>query len=56
MTKEDLELIKRYQAWRRDDDETIEMPTPREIGIALDRLIAYCEMCMKLDEDENLLP
>ena len=54
MTKEDLELIKNYQRWRRDDNGTLPMPSPTEIGIALDKLIAYCEMCIKLNKDENI--
>ncbi len=54
MTKEDLDLIKYYQKWRRDDGHFGTMPNPTEIGIALDKLIAYCEMCMKLNEDENI--
>jgi hypothetical protein len=53
MTKEDLDLIKQFQLWRRGD-ETIEQANPTEIGIALDKLISYCEMCMKLNEDENI--
>jgi hypothetical protein len=51
MTKEDLDFIKNFQAWRRDNEGTIPQPHPTEIGIALDKLIAYCEMCMKLNED-----
>ena len=51
MTQEDLEFIKNYQAWRRDNEGTITQPHPTEIGIALDKLIKYCEMCMKLNED-----
>lgn len=52
MTKEDLELIKSYQEWRRE--RNVEM-NPTEL--AIDRMITYCELCLKLDEDaENLLP
>ena len=52
MTKEDLDLIKRYQSWRRDDSDAPQpMPSPTEVGKALDRMIAYCELCMKLNED-----
>ena len=51
MTQEDLEFIKNYQAWRRDNEGTIPQPHPTEIGIALDKMIAYCEMCMKLNEN-----
>ena len=55
MTQEDLELIKRYQAWRRDDSDDpltrLPMPNPTEVGKALDRMIAYCELCMKLNDD-----
>lgn len=55
MTKEDLELIKTYQKWRRDEsDVPLPMPSPKEVGKALDKLIAYCEMCMKLNENENI--
>jgi hypothetical protein len=49
MTQEDLDFIKNYQAWRRGAE--IPQPNPTEIGIALDKLIAYCEMCMKLNEN-----
>ena len=51
MTQEDLDFIKNYQAWRRDNEGTIPQPNPTEIGKALDRLIAYCELCMKLNEN-----
>ena len=51
MTQEDLDFIKNYQRWRRDDEGTLPMPSPTEIGIVLDKLIKYCEMCMKLNED-----
>lgn len=44
MTQEDLDLIKRYQAWRRDE-------SPTEVGKALDRMIAYCELCIKLNKN-----
>jgi hypothetical protein len=27
------------------------MPNPKDVGIALDKMIAYCEMCMKLNEE-----
>ena len=51
MTNEDLELIKYWQRWRRDNDNELEMPSPTQVGIALDKMIAYCEMCLKLNED-----
>ena len=55
MTQEDLDLIKYYQAWRRDDSNDpltrLAMPNPTEVGKALDRMIAYCELCMKLNEN-----
>ena len=47
MTQEDLDFIKNFQEWRRG----AEIPQPNPIGIALDKLIKYCEMCMKLNED-----
>lgn len=52
MTQEDLDLIKRYQAWRRDESGIPQpMPNPTEVGKALDRMIAYCELCMKLNKN-----
>lgn len=55
MTQEDLDLIKYYQAWRRDESDhpltRLAMPNPTEVGKALDRMIAYCELCMKLNEN-----
>jgi hypothetical protein len=51
MTQEDLELIIYWQKWRRDDSGELEMPNPKKVGIALDKMIKYCEMCMKLNED-----
>lgn len=52
MTKEDLDLIKRYQSWRRDESDAPQpMPSPTEVGKALDRMIAYCELCMELNEN-----
>lgn len=54
MTKEDLDLIKRYQAWRRDDSDAPQpMPSPTEVGKALDRMIAYCELCMKIYDNHK---
>jgi hypothetical protein len=51
MTKADLKLIKDYQAWRRDNNNDpltrLPMPNPTEIGIALDKMIAYCELKFK---------
>jgi len=52
MTEQDLELIKQYQLWRRDNDGIHEMPNPTEIGKALDKIIAFCELVMKLDEND----
>ena len=49
MTQEDLDFIKNFQEWRRGAE--IPQPHPTEIGIALDKLIKYCEMCLKLNED-----
>jgi hypothetical protein len=54
MTQEDLDLIIYYQEWRRNDSGELKMPNPKDVGIALDKMIAYCEMCMKLNEDENI--
>lgn len=52
MTQKDLDLIKRYQAWRRDDSDAPQpMPSPHLVGKALDRMIAYCELCMKLESE-----
>ena len=55
MTQEDLDLIKYWQKWRRDDSDDpltrLPMPNPTEVGKALDRIIAYCELCMKLNEN-----
>ena len=54
MTKEDLELIKYYQKWRREDGHFGTMPNPTEVGKALDKLIDYCELCLKLNENEDI--
>lgn len=54
MTQEDLDLIKRYQAWRRDENDNpltrLPTPNPTEIGKALDKMIAFCEAEMKKDK------
>ena len=42
MTQEDLDFIKNFQEWRRGAE--IPQPHPTEIGIALDKLIKYCEI------------
>lgn len=42
MTQEDLDLIKSYQVF---------VTTDSEYQKALDRMIAYCELCMKLNEN-----
>lgn len=52
MTQKDLDLIKRYQSWRRDESDAPQpIPNPAEVGKALDRIIEYCELCMKLNEN-----
>jgi hypothetical protein len=57
MTKEDLELIKSYQAWRRDDNNDpltrLPMPNPTEIGIALDKIIDYFELKFKKNDTKT---
>jgi hypothetical protein len=53
MTKEDLELIKYYQAWRRDSNAGIEMLNPTAVGKALDKMIAYCELKFKKNDTKR---
>ena len=43
MTQEDLELIKYYQSLTIKSDSKYQK--------SLDRMIAYCELCMKLNEN-----
>ena len=43
MTKEDLELIKYYQSLVVKSDSKYQK--------ALNRMIAYCELCLKLNDD-----
>ena len=40
--EEARDLLKRYNAWRRDDNvpNSYEMPDPKEIGIAIDVAIS----------------
>jgi hypothetical protein len=55
MIKEDLELIKSHQSWLRDTEGILSMPIPTEYYCEIiDKMIAYCEMCIKLNEDENI--
>ena len=35
-----IALLTTYNRWRRGEDETLDMPNPREIGIALDTVLA----------------
>jgi hypothetical protein len=52
MTQEDLELIKSHQSWLRDTEGILSMPIPTEYYCEMiDKMIAYCEMCIKLNED-----
>jgi len=51
MTQEDLELIKYYLKWRKEDGHFATMPSSTNVNMALDKLIKYCEMCMKLNDD-----
>lgn len=54
MTKEDLELVKYWQKWRRDTSVIpIPMPNPTEVGKALDKMIAYCETILKNENDKK---
>jgi len=57
MTKKDLELIKYYQKWRRDDNNDpltrLPMPNAREVGMALDKMIAYCETNLNDKNDKK---
>lgn len=41
--KEAVELLKRHQAWRRDDTETLEMENPTELGKAIDLIIKHID-------------
>jgi hypothetical protein len=52
MTQEDLELIKSHQSWLRDTDGILSMPIPTEYYCEMiDKMIEYCELCIKLNED-----
>ena len=46
-TKETVAFLRRYNAWRRCDQDS-EQPHPREIGIALD---ALCNHAERLDRE-----
>lgn len=43
MTKADLELVKKWQAWRRDDTGDLPMQDPKKVGKSIDKMIAYFE-------------
>jgi hypothetical protein len=52
MTQEDLELIKSHQSWLRDTEGILSMPIPTEYYCEMiDKMIEYCELCIKLNED-----
>jgi hypothetical protein len=38
--KDAIAFLTTYNRWRRGEDETLDMPNPREIGIALDTVLA----------------
>lgn len=38
--KEAIEILEKYQLWRRDTDEVgYKMPSPSELGIAIDLIL-----------------
>lgn len=46
LTREQIELAKQYNAWRRqtdDDEPRLEMPNPKAIGEAIDALVKHAE-------------
>ena len=43
--KEAVELLKKYNLWRRDNNQVHEMPNPTQIGIAIDAVTEYFEEC-----------
>ena len=40
---EAIQILKKYNQWRRDNDGIIDMPRPEIIGIAIDTIIEWCE-------------
>ena len=50
-----IEIVELHNKWRRDNDDKFKMADPKELGIALDTLVAvakgFCEMC-SMDEVE----
>ena len=53
--KQAIEIVELHNKWRRDNDDKFKMADPKELGIALDILVAvakdFCEMC-SMDEVE----
>ena len=41
--QKDLAILKQYNAWRRGEDDSIEMPDPTDIGKAIDVAIRVLE-------------
>jgi hypothetical protein len=55
MTKEDLELVKKWQAWRRDNTGDLPMQDPIVVGKSIDKMIAYFEEKFNKNKpDENV--
>ena len=50
-----IEIVELHNKWRRDNDNKFKMADPKELGIALDTLVAvakdFCKMC-SMDEVE----
>lgn len=40
---EAIEILRRHNAWRRDDTGQIEILEPATVGIAIDTVCDYCE-------------
>lgn len=48
--QEAIEILKRYNAWRRDENvpNSHEMPDPKEVGIAIDTAVDFISELIRL--------
>ena len=50
-----IEILELHNKWRRDNDGKYEMAEPKELGIAIDVVVAEVKYRMKLRGESNAI-
>lgn len=48
-----IALLQRYNDWRRGTSESVEMPEPLEIGVAIDEAIKAMKTLAKMQKEQR---